>query len=436
MRALFRRLKQLRTDLSGNILVMVGAGTAALVGSAGIGVDAVQWYLWKRQMQQTVDSGSMAAALALHKGDDWEAAAKLAMNKTTNEPYSIEKLTNPPDTGAYTGDNLAIEVIATTSAKLPFSSVFMKNAAVIRVRSVATAIGEGEHCVISLKKNGVGIGVVGTANVNLGCGVAANSKSSPAVKLDGNSYLKANPISSQGGIDYADSNIDSGTTLIPYGEEVADPIAGRNLTPPNSACDNTGNKGISIAPSDNKVINPSSAGSIVYDKDGDGFTTICGGLDVKGTLTLQSGIYVIDGGDLKINSGAKITGNDVTIILTGDNAGKMADVDISGSAVVDLTATDDDTSDWDGILIYQDPVGSNHTSTINGGSDLGLEGIVYMPNGDVQFNGSSGQHADCLLLVASTVTFGGESSLDYDSTKCPFDTSTIDNASKIIRVVE
>ena len=59
-----------------------------------------------------------------------------------------------------------------------------------------------------------------------------------------------------------------------------------------------------------------------------------------------------------------------------------------------------------------------------------------MPGGDVQFNGSSGQHADCMLLIASTVNFGGESSLDYDSSKCPFDTSLIDSSAKIIRVVE
>ncbi|WP_428028427.1 pilus assembly protein TadG-related protein [Altererythrobacter sp.] len=434
---MLKHLKRLARDQKGNILIMVAGGTAALVGSAGIAVDATQWYLWKRQMQQTVDSASMAGALSLNRSEDWEAAAKLALERTTNSDYTLETLQNPPSTGAYTGDNLAIEVIATTSRALPFSSVFMSSPATIRVRSVATAIGEGEHCVISLKKTGVGIGVSGSAQVNLGCGVAANSKSSPAVKLDGTSYLKAQPINAVGGIDYDPSNIDPNTQLLPYSNEVEDPLASRGLTVPSAPCDNSSKSGVAIAPSDRTTIggnsNPNYA---VSDQDGDGITKICGGLDVKGTLTMRPGVYIIDGGDFKINSGAKITGHDVTIILTGANAGKMANLDISGSATVDLTATDDDTSEWDGVLIYQDQIGSTHTSTINGGSNLGLEGIVYMPNGDVQFNGNAGQHADCLLLVASTVNFGGESSLDYDSSSCPFDTSTIENASKIIRVVE
>jgi len=433
IRELLKRLKQ---DLSGNILVMVGAGTAAMVGSAGIAVDAVQWYLWKRQMQQTVDTGSMAGALALYYGDDWEEGAKVAMEKAANSDYTIERLSNPPESGAYTGDDLAVEIIATTSKALPFSSVFLATPATIRVRSVATAIGEGEHCVISLKSSGVGIGVQGSAKVNLGCGVAANSESSPAVKLDGTSYLKAQPISAQGGIDYAPSNIASGTVLLPYGPPVTDPLADRGLTVPSATCDNASKSGISILPSTTTTIGGSVSTRPAYDKNGDGYTTICGGLDVKGTLTLESGIYIIDGGDLKVNAGSKIVGHDVTIILTGSSKGTMANVDISGTATVDLTATDNDASDWDGVLLYQNPIGSTHTSTINGSSTTGLEGIVYMPAGDVQFNGSAGQSADCLLLVASTVTFSGESSLDYDSSKCPFDTDTIDNASRIIRVVE
>ena len=65
-----------------------------------------------------------------------------------------------------------------------------------------------------------------------------------------------------------------------------------------------------------------------------------------------------------------------------------------------------------------------------------MEGIVYMPNGDVEFTGNAGQKADCLLMVASTVTFAGTSSLDYNAAKCPFDPSTIDTTTRIIRVVE
>ena len=173
----------------------------------------------------------------------------------------------------------------------------------------------------------------------------------------------------------------------------------------------------------------------VYDYDGDGYIKICGDLDVKGDLTLAPGKYIISDGDFKVNSGAHITGSDVTIILTGSSKTKMADININGSADVNLSATTDG-SEWDGVLFFQDPSGSQNSSTIAGGANLSMDGIVYLPNGDVSFTGNAGQYADCLLLVASTVDFGGESKFDYDSTACPFDTSAFDTSAKVIRVVE
>lgn len=427
LKKIAKLLRNLKQDLRGNILVMVGAGTAAMVGSAGIAVDAVQWYLWKRSLQQSVDAGSIAGALSLSRGEDWEGAAKTAIIKSTNTGYTIEKLVNPPESGAYEDNPSAVEIIATTSRALPFSSVFMAEPATIRVRSVAIGTGEGEHCVISLKKSGVGLSTQGNATVNLGCGVVANSKSKDAVFLNGTSYLKANPINSHGGIVYDSSNIDSGTMVVPYGNEVEDPISklGLEVPDPLPGCSYTKLK-----------ILPSNSMSIAGGATPSTATRFCGGIDLKGELELTGGFYIVSDGDLKVNSGATLTGDKVTLILTGSNSAKVADVDISGTAKVDLMATDDDTSKWDGVLIYQDPIGSTHTSKIAGGADLGLEGIVYLPGGDIEFTGNSGQKADCLFMVASTVTFSGTSTLDYDSSKCPFDTTTVETSSLIVRVVE
>ena len=49
-KALAARIGAVRRDASGNVLVIVAIGTTSLVGAAGIGVDTVQWYLWKRQL--------------------------------------------------------------------------------------------------------------------------------------------------------------------------------------------------------------------------------------------------------------------------------------------------------------------------------------------------------------------------------------------------
>ena len=430
MRALLKRLKQIREDLSGNILVMVGAGTAALVGSAGIGVDAVQWYLWKRQMQQTVDSGSMAGALSIHRGEDWEAGANLAMSKTTNTDQfadvDVERLVNPPATGDWAGDDLAVEIIATTSKKLPFSSVFMDDPAVIRVRSVAVAIGEGEHCVVSLRPSGTGINIGGSSDIDLGCGVAANSQSSAAVEIDGSSLLNANPISAVGGVSYGDSNVVGNPSVQPYSAPIGDPLAERNLSPPSdpAACDE---RNYRVRNNQNVTIGPTGGATAMR---------FCGGLTIQGTAQLRPGIYIVDGGDLNIGANADISGSDVTIIMTGDSRSDVGAVDINARAAVDISAPSDPTSDWDGILIYQDQIGSNSESNINGSADINLNGIIYMPNSDMRMNGTAGMNTDCLMLIGYTLTFLGSYELDNDWTNCPFDPDSVNNENKIIRVVE
>jgi hypothetical protein len=157
-------------------------------------------------------------------------------------------------------------------------------------------------------------------------------------------------------------------------------------------------------------------------------------LSLKGTVTLNPGVYIIDRGTFSVNSQAEVTGEGVTIILTGTTSSNMATMQINGGAELDLSApTPSQDATWQGILFYQDDIGSDQETVINGGSDLRFDGIVYFPNGDVRFNGNAGQHADCLLLVAQRVNFSGTSSLDNN---CDSHIDSVDTRSRIIRVVE
>lgn len=411
-------LKKLLKDISGNVLMISGAGSVALVGGAGLGVDTVQWYLWKRQLQQAVDSSALAGAQARVQGSSFTTYATQELNRNANTTVTIESMVNPPATGGFTGNNLAVEVIATTSQALPFSSVFLATAPTIRARAVAATVGDGEHCVISLAKNGVGVNVAGNANVQLGCGVAANSEGSSAIDLDGTSYLGGSPLSTVGGIDYGNSNIASGTLLQPYGVAQADPLASRGLTVPASPAGCTANN-FTVGTHDDITLSPGR---------------YCNGITVRGELTLNPGVYIIDRGELKVTSHAEIRGQGVTIILTGNAPGNIATIDMSGGADVNLrapTAAEDAT--WKNILIYQDPTANFPLSKIAGGTELTMEGIVYMPKGDVRFSGNSGQHADCLLMVVNRANFVGTSSLDNN---CPTDYDDLNLSARRVRVVE
>ncbi|MEZ5682037.1 MAG: pilus assembly protein TadG-related protein [Erythrobacter sp.] len=413
-----RMLRRLRGDERGNLLLMAGAALTGLVGAAGIGVDTVQWYLWKRQMQQTVDTGATAGAIAMSFGRDYDATARSELKRTANTAYNVEAIRTPPSSGAYAGDTGAIEVIATTSRKLPFSSVFLANAPTIRTRAVATAVAVGAPCVLALAEDGTGVEVFGGADVGLDCPVASNSPGGVSVDVGGSSYLDSDLIMSVGGIDYSSGNLPADASIVPYGLPVEDPLAGRNLTYSSASCDYTN---FGVSPSSTVTTEPG-----VY----------CGGMKLQGTVKMKAGLYIIKSGTFQVNSNADVSlyGNGgVTIILTGKNANTVATVSINGDAKLDLTApTSAENATWAGILFYQDRMGdANHT--VNGGADINLEGIIYMPTGDLTYNGGATQSAQCLLIVTERVRFGGTNNIENN---CNADVDPWAGRAKVIRVVE
>ena len=413
-----RMLKRLRGDQQGNLLLMAGAALTGLVGAAGIGVDTVQWYLWKRQMQQTVDTGATAGAIAMSFGRDHDATARSELARTANTTYTVEAIRTPPTSGAYSGDTGAIEVIATTSRKLPFSSVFLATAPTIRTRAVATAVAVGAPCVLALAEDGTGVEVFGGADVGLDCPVASNSPGGVSVDVGGTSFLDSDLIMSVGGIDYSSGNLPADAAIVPYGLPVEDPLAGRTLTYSSASCDYN-NYG--VQPSDNVIANPG-----VY----------CGGMKLQGKVRMKAGLYIMKSGTFQVNSGADVSlfgDGGVTIILTGKNANTVATVSINGSAKLDLKApTSAENATWAGILFYQDKMG-DATHTINGGANIDLEGIIYMPTGDLTYNGDSTQSAQCLLIVTERVRFGGTNNIENN---CNSDVDPWAGRAKVIRVVE
>jgi Flp pilus assembly protein TadG len=432
MRALFDRL---RKDAGGHVLLLAGAGTVALVGGAGLGVDTVQWYLWKRQLQQAVDSSALAGGQALSQGRSFTTAATSELNRNRDNNISaglaVVAMNNPPATGAFAGDTNAVEVIASTTLGLPFSSLFINVSPTIEARAVATIQTDGEFCLFSLAPTGTGINISGTANVALGCGINANSGDLYAIDFDGGGHLSGSPIAAHGGIDYTATNVDAGTQIQSYGPIQNDPLAGlysmSDIPSSASTCD-----------VNNLTINPSD--SLTLSPDPDGYLRLCNGLTVRGNLTLNPGVYIIDRGQFRVNSSASIYGEGVTIILTGSAPGNVATVDMQGGAHVELrapTAAEDPgfvATDWYGMLMYQDPLAnSNNSSKLAGDSTSDYDGIVYMPKADLTLTGSSGMSAQCLKLVTYRIGISGEATI---GNSCPADITPVDLGARVVRLVE
>ncbi len=165
--------------------------------------------------------------------------------------------------------------------------------------------------------------------------------------------------------------------------------------------------------------------------------------DLACDTTLAGGIYVIDGGSLKVNASYSLTGNGVMFVLKNG-----ADIQINGGAAINLSAmtknellaaysvpaiSSDAAEELAGMLIFEDPdsAGSD-TARINGNASTSLNGTIYMPNSAVELLGSMSGTSACLMIAAGEIQIGGTADL---STFCPpgeeIDTFSVNGGTRV-----
>ena len=431
---MFGFLKKLWRDRRGNALVIAGAALPLIVGSAGLASDTIQWALWKRQLQRMADSGAMAGAYAKVAGATLDNCSNVAtagysapigydIKKNNHLPQTpVCTATNPPSTGGFTTDTNAVRVSVSMQRALSFSGLFMTAAPTITATATATIVPSGKYCVISRETGNVtGIDATGSTVVNLGCGMITNSTSMSAAVATGSSSVTASPIAAVGGIP-SSTHWGTGTVLQPFTIAQADPFANVPLPTPSGCGAFPGNQ-----PKDNiTVSNPS------------GTRCFSGNVDIKGQVTLASGVYILDGGSLGItNTGASLTCLQCTFILMNSSGGSVGTVDLQGGTL-NITATDSgctlgSTGCYNGMLFYQSrTAAADNAIKINGNSGSVISGALYFPNADLTFNGDSGMSANCMQIVVKDVKFTGNSSVSNTCTGHTYGSFT----GKKVRLVE
>ncbi|MEZ5892759.1 MAG: hypothetical protein R3C58_06400 [Parvularculaceae bacterium] len=114
-----------------------------------------------------------------------------------------------------------------------------------------------------------------------------------------------------------------------------------------------------------------------------------------------------------MNSGATLSGSNVTLYLACNGPSDCATLDINGGATIDLSAPL--TGTYKGIVIFfaRD---NNGSSKINGGSSFDLSGAVYGAKQNIEFSGSTtgSGPGKCSQVIGYTVTFTGNSGFNTD----------------------
>jgi hypothetical protein len=428
---------RLVSDTRGATAAVMGVIMATVLGFAGLGVETGLWFSQKREYQTAVDAAALSGAFQLaaqipnicsggatatNMTPIRQAGTTLATANGYNGPLAVggsslastETLyvNSPPTSGAFSGNNCAVEAIIYEPKRSLFAAVYDPSVT-IGVRSVALVklnFGGGA-CDLSLNPNAsapsgnggvAGINIAGTATVSQpGCVMASNSTNPCSFSTNGNPSVTIGDIYTAGGDCLGNNTTLNTNGLVPVtgGDQVPDPFAS---TFPNNPSMPSG----SSCPSSTDIQNPTN-------------TTIQPGtyksiqLTSGGPYTLASGTYYICGsgngatvGEFKSSVQVNTATNGATIIVQGK-------IDITGTGNMTAPSASSTATPYPGILFYQPGNGSNlQQDNINGGSNLILTGALYLPGGNLTFNGNNSTTGlKCLEIVSYTIQFSGTNSL-------------------------
>ncbi len=403
------RITALISDQSGSMITLSAISLTAIVGFAGMGVDVAMWYSEKRVTQSIADAAAVAATYAMQEGGsaaDVESAARTEAIRNGFKEIAGNTLTVSNAAPLPIPGSAVPRADITVTRRVPtfLAGAFLENDPSVSAKSTGGVRTLGNICVIGLDEDaGRTVEFIGNTFANVGCGVASNSSSNDALYVGGNATLIANPAQSFGDI-VVDGSGELITQLppMPFSPRVADPFENRIFPPLTGACDFNG-----LTVNSNQTVGPALPG---------GSVRICGDFTVKPnrSLTMQPGIYFVDGGDVLFQG--DVTGNGVTIVLTGTSASQVGEIDIRAQSNVTLTAPA--SGEYAGIVVHQNDIADNSgDNKFNGGANLSFVGAVYIKNQPVTYNGGSDVDG-CTMIVARIVKFSGTSFLRNTVSLC------------------
>jgi Flp pilus assembly protein TadG len=420
-------------DCSGATAIMLGAAFPVFVLSMGIGAETGYQYMTQRKLQHAADLAAHAGATRLRAGDTLAEISAAATHVAAEGGYrpltGTITVNTPPQSGAAQGSRQSVEVILRQTQPRYFSRLISNDPVLIDARAVARVTDTGGvACVLALAPaTGGAVTVSGSTSVGLnGCDIASNSRAANALLMSGSSAaLSANCVHTVGQAVVTNQLALTGCPSVrefapvmrdPYGT-VAEPIAEGPCRARNQGSPNT-----------NTVLTPTYA-----HPSGVKSMRFCNGLDLKGNVTLAPGLYIIEGGDVRINSGnidssgiTTLSGEGVTFYLTG--TGRM---NLAGNGVLRLDAPT--SGPFSGLLVFSSRSQSGMSHRVTGASGSTIQGAVYAPASEIQMTGNSKSTGGCTQIIGNTVVFTGNSTL---RSSCDNSGTSAIRTNEIITIIE
>ncbi|HEX8233170.1 MAG TPA: pilus assembly protein TadG-related protein [Caulobacteraceae bacterium] len=363
----FSFAKPILSDRGGNAGVMTALFALLLATIAGGATDLTGVGSTGEKLQDAADSAALAATLMLVKNPSASQAQLKA---------KAEQMAQPARKGmSDKAVNAAVTVEATAPARVKvalsqdYAAVFgaLVGKRTVTVTRDATAMaGENvELCMLLLSQAPAALTVGGTADLNaVKCSIQVNSPSPNALASNGNATVKSHKV-------YVVGSKKPEPNFKPQPAfnqtPVPDPFAATMPWPAPGACART-------------------LGSIRRTTLNLLPGVICGNINIGngGTLKLAPGVYVLQSGSISVKSGGVLDGGSSATLVLTDPVGTVT-VQAGGSLILEGAKS----GPWKNVALAIKPQPTEQTSTLIGGGDFVLDGIVYAPTQKIVLSGGA-----------------------------------------------
>ena len=376
---------------AGSIAIMTAFGFTIAVTGMGYAIDVHMMQSTGMRMQDVADAAALAGASKAAQGVTSSSAIQAESRRVAMAMLAGTAGTAPTvQITPVMGPNPEVTVHIQKSVSLFFGQLLPNKSA--QMGRTATAVGGAKTAVCMLVLDpsaSSSFSMQGTPDlVAPDCAVQVNSTAADAVHMGGNAsaltdafLIHGKPTGKGGG----GGNLKPAPTyespLLP------DPIGARITWPSPSGCDFTNG----MVKKSSVTLSPG-----VY----------CGGIgaETHASVTLTPGVYVIKTGGLSLGAGGSIKGaSGVTIVLL-DPKGV---IDIGSKGSLEIAAPK--TGPWANIAVAVKPQPTVETSNMQGGGEMKLDGIVYLPSQTLHLTGGGEMEATLTnrMFVVNRLSMSG-----------------------------
>lgn len=435
-------MKSLFRHKGGNVAIVSALMLPLMLAFVGGGIDFFSWNNERVNLKELSDTlatrGAREFLLANATADQVEAVIDNVLETDFVESYGFESVAH------HVSVNIAEAQVTVRLVAPPKKGLILTNympfMADHDITSVAVAMGGMNVCVVALDETADGA-VSATTNSKLlaeECSIMSNSTSTQGVVSSGASKIEAGLICSSGGSYGNRFNYSPSPTLdCPVYE---DPLTER-VAPTVGACDeydaaygnliedvvtSAADMGTSVIAGAvggsgalTQLTEVAGLGETVYELDPGVY---CGGLTIGALANAQlnPGIYIIKGGPLNVGLGGKLSGENVSFYLVGDDATFY----FGPEAVISLTAPKD--GPLAGILFFEDRnAPADRTHYILSDDARVLLGTFYLSRGTLNVASllPVADQSAYTAIVAKKLQMAGNPTLvlnaDYTATDVP-----------------